>query len=497
MSYFDPNTYNLQNANKPWSYKADGGNMRFEVRSGDHWNGDHPDDRSPGEQRERSEIASFKALEFGKTYTVHYKMMIEPGQTNTAKWLVAGQFHAKEDPGDEGVSPPYEFVLSGEKMQVHARWSTPEQTNWSNVETKVLYKDAHNIERGHWYDIRMNIEFDPFGDGVLDLWRDGVQLVDYSGPIGYNDEIAPHWKQGVYRLEAPETIAINYKDFTLVEGLWEGQPTAPPTQPGTPVPPGDPGLPMPPNVAPSKIGLSQSSIAEMAEGGTMIGALSAQDINPGDSFNLTLLNNADGRFALDATATNLLVLDGSRLDYEQSAFHTVTIRVTDRGGLFHDENLTIAVQDVSPEKGSGSTGDDVMVGGKDADTFKGGFGKDRIIGGRGADKLWGETGADVFAYMSARDSAVSVTGRDVIYDFSNRQKDKIDLREIDANAKKKGNQSFTFIGEDDFHHKPGELRYEKAKNGIVVSGDTNGDGRAEMSLFLKCLSGAENGYFVL
>jgi hypothetical protein len=213
----------VHNAGNAWSYQNDGNAMRFEQHFGDHW-------RKDRDGVERSEISSSKALEFNKTYTVNYKFMIEPGQANTADWLVFGQFHAEEDEGDQGVSPPFEINFEGERMQIDVRWSTPELTNWSNVETKTLYTDANDIERGKWYEIKMEVKFDPFGGGVLNVWRDGIQLVDYDGPLGYTDKIGPHWKQGIYREDSSEVIAVNYKDFSLNPGTEPGEGAPLPTE---------------------------------------------------------------------------------------------------------------------------------------------------------------------------------------------------------------------------------------------------------------------------
>ena len=220
MTYFEPRTFSTQNAGKSWSYRTDGNTMRFEVHSGDHWQRDRPG-------VERSEVASYKKLAFDQTYTVDYKFMVEPGQPNTADWLVIGQAHSTEDPSDSGVSPPFEIDLVGDRMQIDARWSTSAKTTWSNVNTRTLYTDTQEIQRGHWYDIRITVKFDPFGSGTLDVRRDGTQLVDYSGPLGYNDQIGPYWKQGVYREASAESIAVNYRDFSLVKGTAAGQP---PTQ---------------------------------------------------------------------------------------------------------------------------------------------------------------------------------------------------------------------------------------------------------------------------
>jgi VCBS repeat-containing protein len=259
----------------------------------------------------------------------------------------------------------------------------------------------------------------------------------------------------------------------------------------------DPIILPPVNAAPTQISLNSATVAEMAINGTVIGTLSAQDPDAGDSFTYRLLSNAGGRFALDASGTRIVVADGTKLDYEQAALHTITVRVTDKAGLFLDQTLRISVQDVLVENVTGSASDDILVAGAGKDSLKGSLGRDRLTGGIGADKLWGGSGADVFVYTSVKDSTVSVMGRDVIYDFSPRDTDRIDLTAMDANSRKSGDQAFKFIGKESFHRKAGELRYEKASGGIMVSGDINGDGKADFAVTVKGLASFSKGYFML
>jgi hypothetical protein len=43
-----------------------------------------------------------------------------------------------------------------------------------------------------------------------------VQIVDYSGPIGYGYDV--YWKMGIYRAEATETLAADYSGFFITDG---------------------------------------------------------------------------------------------------------------------------------------------------------------------------------------------------------------------------------------------------------------------------------------
>lgn len=67
----------------------------------------------------------------------------------------------------------------------------------------------------------------------------------------------------------------------------------------------------------------------------------------------------------------------------------------------------------------------------------------------------------------------------MIDDFKPESEDDvIDLRSIDADTGRSGNNAFTFIGKSAFSGEAGELRY----SGTIISGDVNGDGRADFEI---------------
>lgn len=139
---------------------------------------------------------------------------------------------------------------------------------------------------------------------------------------------------------------------------------------------------------------------------------------------------------------------------------------------------------------SGS-GNDVLKGGGGGDKLSGGGGNDRLFAGLGVDHLTGGKQADVFVFLTIEEAG-SGKQRDVIGDFVSGV-DRINLSAIDANANRNGDQSFIFIGNDDFSSRAGELHL---KNG-VVSGDTDGDGRADFAIELANLSDMTRADFLL
>ncbi|NCR09221.1 MAG: hypothetical protein GPI95_13180 [Microcystis aeruginosa LG13-11] len=103
------------------------------------------------------------------------------------------------------------------------------------------------------------------------------------------------------------------------------------------------------NEAPTAIQLSNTNIQENSPNGTVIGTLTTTDPDLGDTHTYELINNADGRFAINNN--QLIVADGTKLDYETNANYPIVIRSKDSGGLSYDKSFIINLIDV-PEPGT-------------------------------------------------------------------------------------------------------------------------------------------------
>ena len=136
------------------------------------------------------------------------------------------------------------------------------------------------------------------------------------------------------------------------------------------------------------------------------------------------------------------------------------------------------------------------------DTMNGGSGNDLIIGGTGRDFMSGNSGNDVFDFNLLSESGKTSTTRDVIKDFAVKL-DDINLATIDASTKAAGNQAFKFISTQSFHKVAGELHYSQsnlagtANDKTIISGDVNGDGKADFTIELTGLKGLTAGDFIL
>ncbi len=140
---------------------------------------------------------------------------------------------------------------------------------------------------------------------------------------------------------------------------------------------------------------------------------------------------------------------------------------------------------------------ETIDGGGGNDTLYGNGGRDTLRGGLGRDKLYGGSGIDTFDFDSVKEIGKKKGKSDFIGDFE-AGVDLIDLSTIDANTKKKGDQGFKLLKKEGADlKKAGHLAYEQKKGKTYLTGDTNGDKKADFSIELAGKIDFEKADFVL
>jgi Ca2+-binding RTX toxin-like protein len=124
-----------------------------------------------------------------------------------------------------------------------------------------------------------------------------------------------------------------------------------------------------------------------------VGTLSTQDPDS-NSFTYSLLDNAGGRFSIDAATGQVHVANGLLLDFEQNATHNITVRSTDSNNQSLDKILAVTINDVNPENVVDDGSSHTFVGGAGDDTFIGNGGDDTFDGRGGVNVLRGNDGND-------------------------------------------------------------------------------------------------------
>lgn len=195
-SIIDGQGWYNENAGKSWSLTSpDSHTVRMEVRAGDYW--------ADGGNSSRSEILAANSVANGQTFNASYSMTVEPGTSNVGSglsWLSLTQMY-----GAAGAT--FSIQLKGEQMAVVVNLNEPAE--------KQVYLDSSPIQRGHAYNIQIQAHFAADASGYLDVWRDGVQIVDYHGVLG---DVGANYnlKLGIYRGEpsaANYTMAADYSNI--------------------------------------------------------------------------------------------------------------------------------------------------------------------------------------------------------------------------------------------------------------------------------------------
>ena len=213
----------------------------------------------------------------------------------------------------------------------------------------------------------------------------------------------------------------------------------------------------------------------------LLSGLAGNDTLSGLAGNDTL-EGGNGNDVLRGGAGADHLVGGSGIDLAMYSESSAPVTIDIAAGTGHGGNAEGDV--LSGIEGVyGSSRNDVLTGGATANTLIGNPGDDVIDGRGGKDLLGGGTGADRFVFDSVAHSAVGANA-DRIIDFSHAEGDKIDLRPIDANTGTSGNQAFSFIGTAAFSHHAGELHTAISGGITTVSGDVNGDGKADFDIVL-------------
>ncbi len=161
------------------------------------------------------------------------------------------------------------------------------------------------------------------------------------------------------------------------------------------------------------------------------------------------------------------------------------------GGTGHDRLDGGAANDVL----NGGAGNDELRGGTGNDILKGEDGNDVLRGDAGLDHMWGGGGADKFVFAAVIESPFG-GALDGIWDFQ-KGVDRIDVSLIDANTTLGGGQSFSFSASAPMFIDAGTLWLQEQGGSTTVYADVNGDGGADIGVYVYGVTGLTASDFVL
>lgn len=136
----------------------------------------------------RSELEFPMNIEPGKTYWIAYSVYVYDWGTlmNGDDALFGTQLHSGNS--NLGLSPAFTVYTSGatggRTFQIYRQYSTNPSPTQSN---SVVYRSQQfPLAFGQWMDFVFKFRESIDNSGLLQVWMNGNQIMDYTGPLGYS-----------------------------------------------------------------------------------------------------------------------------------------------------------------------------------------------------------------------------------------------------------------------------------------------------------------------
>jgi hypothetical protein len=207
--------YETETTGQPWSIQVARGKshdaFRFEVRQGDEWE----EDRHSGETKERSELDGYRTRwSAGTSVWGAYSFLVEPGTAYKADWTAIGQMHGSK-------LRPFHLQFNSDVFEI----LTEHMTATSGVSIASRYQGR--LSRNVWHRVVFHLQ-ESSANGRFEYWLDGKKIVDLTGPIGADGNLA-YWKFGIYRGYGPiaAPLAVQYANMEIGNSNLSGRISTP------------------------------------------------------------------------------------------------------------------------------------------------------------------------------------------------------------------------------------------------------------------------------
>ena len=197
----------------------------------------------PGGQKHRAEIqhkgggditpdgeqippnqTKFTTRAFGWSMFIPNSWVYDPTATH-----IFMQWKNLTDPGDSG-NPPLSLRITNDNIQYNFAWNEDNPHSGAAPPGPIFGELNSGFTRGVWHKFVIEIHYDyrhTGGNGYVKMWykEDGDihpttdLIVDYNGPIGFNDAVGPFLKLGLYPGDEWDTQAE--RDASAAEGVTE------------------------------------------------------------------------------------------------------------------------------------------------------------------------------------------------------------------------------------------------------------------------------------
>jgi len=152
----------------------------------------------------RSEIA-LRPEPRGEERWYRFSTFLPDDWQHDAVGEIIAQWHGAPDldlgEGFTQGGPPLSLHVSGNQMYILSQWD-PNPVTYRREPAPGKGSERvwqGRFRRGEWIDWVFRVRWSYEGDGRLQVWRNGEQIVDRQGPNTYNDQRGVYFKIGIYK----------------------------------------------------------------------------------------------------------------------------------------------------------------------------------------------------------------------------------------------------------------------------------------------------------
>lgn len=118
----------------------------------------------------------------------------DPSMEIVAQWHETPDFEI----GETWRSPPLYLKTQNGRWVLSRRWD-PNRLTRNNTPAGTETIDLGPYRKGAWTDWVFRVRWSYDSNGLVEVWKDGKQVVKKIGPNTYNDEIGTYFKIGFYK----------------------------------------------------------------------------------------------------------------------------------------------------------------------------------------------------------------------------------------------------------------------------------------------------------
>jgi hypothetical protein len=177
--------------------------MRFELRKGDEIGWD---------QDSRAELKDGLNVPLNKKIWYGISLFIPGDFPELEKNCIVIQWHGEHDEGEASRSPVLAVRVENRNLFITSRTSKQKIQN-NNRGPSTTHFTLNDFPRNEWLDFVVEVIWSHTDNGSLKTWLNGDQIIRYNGPIGYNDDLGPYFKFGLYKHSGNIPLVVFHDEY--------------------------------------------------------------------------------------------------------------------------------------------------------------------------------------------------------------------------------------------------------------------------------------------